>query len=310
MNKSKWGVAVGVGAFIAVLLPPLIGTSSTSMELALFGVLQFGLTLLFGWIVTTIVTEKSYEVRQKKFAIAAYRRLMELQGSFSYLCRRIRRKMTNPSPSDFEVIEAMTHGIELTITSAIADWADIIGDEMDVFDELNQTYSNHAALADSDRDSGANSIRSESSFADLDASAIAETLLKKIPASLRFSTAPDIRTKANLESLIQELSGGGIEFNGFHDETFPVPISRYLEGEPLAIRVDDVETRRGILTLYDPSRGLIGVITNKFRGPYPDFLNAVIDLIGSKFNVTLLSVEEQDGDRQYFTVRFESPSNS
>jgi len=307
-------ILFGILAVGTILLQVYTAPQSNSpLTTTLFNVLQFIFSVIFAWIVTRMVTKKDFEDTQKQFAGAALRRIWELRESFSFLKKKVAEKarQSTSSMAELEMIESMTFGIEQTINSAIADWADIIGDEMAILQKVVKLKEQKEdALSDQPV-----RVTDYSTSAPLYAllknnEGQIEQLLQRLPPKLR--SIPDSKDnpaffyKEDMERLDAEMKTNGyIEFSGFWDSSFECDIYNFKIGDHLFASIDDVADRKGALIVHAPDGKSVGVLTNKLKSKYSGFaIIAAEFLIKSRLKVEISSIESKShGDRHYFKVR-------
>jgi hypothetical protein len=78
VDTSKWfSLLLGL-ALVATLIIEIVRSGGiTKTETTLFGILQFVFSLALAWILSRVSYKKEFEEGQRKFAIAAYRRVRE-----------------------------------------------------------------------------------------------------------------------------------------------------------------------------------------------------------------------------------------
>src|SRR5271167_3241246 len=144
-SRIVWGI---IKPLLLLALPIFLGgiatyfelTSATltSHDLLLINALQFVSTIWFGWASSQIVSEHSFQERQKRFALSAYRRIKEIEYSVDRIIGRIRVKSASGSPAttELDTIREMVLGLRATTRSSKADWADIIGEEITTLEKI------------------------------------------------------------------------------------------------------------------------------------------------------------------------------
>ncbi|HEY7770496.1 MAG TPA: hypothetical protein VIB55_20200, partial [Longimicrobium sp.] len=121
----------------------------TTLETALFSVLQFVFSLAFAWILTRIAAREEFVASQKAFAIAAYRRINEIDEGVGRLIARANAQARAASPEllrELDVTIAIALGVRASIKSSIADWGDVIGDEITTIKRIEEIQDQQVAL--------------------------------------------------------------------------------------------------------------------------------------------------------------------
>jgi hypothetical protein len=128
---------LSVGVFIA---QPFVASSATTrIETVLFNCLQFLLTIGFTWFSTRAVSRIEFEQSIKRYAISAYRRIADIERLVGKLHTEVRTMIrSDPSNSNLVVVEAMVSDSEQVIKSSIADWADVIGEELLALEKIKR----------------------------------------------------------------------------------------------------------------------------------------------------------------------------
>ena len=120
---------------------------TTELETSLFNLLQFLLTVGFAWFTSKASSKQEFEENIRQFAFSAYRRILDLDRSLSRLVSRvnlIRSSYPDERIHELDIITAHTSSMGDTVRSSIADWSDVIGDEIkkqQKLQELEQQYS-------------------------------------------------------------------------------------------------------------------------------------------------------------------------
>ena len=303
--------AVLVASTIVLQIATSRNTNSP-LVITLFNVLQFIFSIIFAWILTRYSAKKEFEETQKKFAVAAYRRMLQLRETLRFLEFKIKEK-TNASQEmkrNFDSIEALTFGIEQTINSSISDWADIISDEIATMHELEQLKKEQDLFLSDQNTGGLERVYKESlkQLVENHQKQIV-ALTKKLPPTLRSTSEeeenPGLHFKDDTDALTEELKNKGhIELTGFWDPSFPTDIYRFKVGDTLVASVDDIADRTGILAAHDQDGKGVGVLTNKVTSNYRGFVMVVLEVMRkSKFDVVITDIRKKpSGDRHYFKV--------
>lgn len=164
------------------------GSNSTKLETSLFSVLQFILSLGFSWLLARITLQSEFKKSQKNFAIAAYRRILEINNAIERLINRVNSHMKNSGPElshELDVISEVTLGVRESIQSSVADWADIIGEEIEKINRIQklkeQKFEQTSQIKDLDSGQSIDKILSQLNEQ-------INGLESSLPATLRFTT--------------------------------------------------------------------------------------------------------------------------
>lgn len=197
-------VVFALGALVLVILEIVFSSGDLSqLETALFGSMQFLLSIAFAWLLARASARREFQDAQKAFAIAAYRRIREVDKAVSRLIDRVGSGMTRVDAEgshELDAVREIARGVRESITSSISDWGDVIGEEIETVEQIERLR--HAALAtprtireEDDRPSGDDS--DQESEADETAVRISQLeseisrLAAQLPHSLRIAVQED-----------------------------------------------------------------------------------------------------------------------
>lgn len=300
MPKLNWGVTTSVVNLTAPVLLGGVGAylkirynvSLTPKELLLIDAIQFISSLWFGWVISFIFSERSFQERQKKFAISAYRRIKEIENLSDRIISRIRsrEKVSKAVGSELDTFKEMMLSLRGTVQSSKADWGDIIGDEIRTLEEIEKVE------------------RSE--HTPNETLARIEELLARLPSSLEIEARQSLGFERILsaaeEYKAQLVDQGYITLEGFWDQTFEEDIFDLPIGSILQVRIDDVAGRIGALIASTINGKSVGVIINTSDCNYDEFIEALTRVLGrSKFQVEYtkkgyVASEGDDGEKRHY----------
>lgn len=301
-NLGKIAPPVILGG-IAIILQFHSGGSITNKEQALISTLQLLSSVWFGWVIANISSEQAFLEKQKKFAFSAYRRIKEIEIALGRLFGRVDAKIGNGgSTSELDVVKEIALSLQTTVQSSKADWADIIGEEIQTLEKIERLGETELT-PNSD-------VREKT-----------KKLIQKLPESLKVQ-ARDIlysrkRIAESIASFSKELADNGyLEFQGFWDPTFDKDIFSLPLGTKMYVSVDDVGGRVGTLIAHTDTGESLGVITNRAVGvvSYHEFTEVVMDVLGKSKFVGEYSLKGElykpkksrnshDRERHYFKMR-------
>src|SRR5713101_1284206 len=124
---------LSIGSFVLQVLT--FGVQTSRLEVALFNTLQLLLTVSFGWFSTRALSRAEFEASLKRFAVSAYRRAADINEMMRRLKSRLAvlrdsRQRNGEQSADLDVVAAVIDDSLQVAESSIADWADVIGQEM------------------------------------------------------------------------------------------------------------------------------------------------------------------------------------
>lgn len=300
------------------------GAEMTTTETALFGILQFVFSIAFAWILSRASYKKEFEENQKKFAIAAYRRIREIEHTVSRLLTRIKSRRSGSSPEinqELDVLQEVTSSILTTSRSSISDWADIIGDEITIVEELEKLRQERSSYIE-DADLRAFTLPTEgfSGIAPLkerlDAwnEKVAE-LFERLPASLQVIERQEVpegfsRMKTEMAFWDELQDHKCIVLGGFWEpDTGLERDVREVDRNAVytITRGGQIGSRSNPVVLKDSDGESIGIITNKhWASDYETFAAAFFDVLGTisvKVKIELIEAQDPASKRVYFRVR-------
>lgn len=310
MNKEN--VIIGLLGVLAVGTIGLeILTSdqnTTKTEASLFGILQFVFSIAFAWYLSRSNSKAEFEDQQKKFAIAAFRRIKEIESQTNHLIERLSRALSNQvrsSTHELDVARTLALAISETAHSSKLDWADVIGEEIEALDKIQSIKRQKAQIKESD-------IREAVEVVEFDDPRLIK--LESEIAELKDGLSTELKllaeneeesTRSQLRKEYAEM--GHIELTGFGQgkDDFPteVEISTLEIGEVLDVKIEDVGDRVATLIARNSPGQLVGSFINHYNGTYADFTHGVCHVLeSSKFQVKVSKFDGEDEEtgRKYF----------
>ena len=149
MKTRPTGVAPWFAVALALLTAATIilristcNAETTKLETTLFSILQFLFSIGFAYVLAQIVPRDQFMKSQRRFAVAAYRRIKEIDRGVEHLLSRTRYQMKVVSKEtlrELEVIRAIAAGICESIKSSVADWGDVIREEIETLEKIEET---------------------------------------------------------------------------------------------------------------------------------------------------------------------------
>ena len=257
---------------------------STSTETALFSVLQFIFSVAFAWLLARTSFRSEFLENQRNFAIAAFRRIKSIERAVTRLLSH--SAMTEEDVRENPRMTALREiglGLRDSIDASIADWADVIGDEIEIVQELESLRSRR--LREDFETGEPDEEQFDSRF---------EELLEQLPSSLRVaSRGSSNRNLAEVaKSCEEEMEKyGAIRFHVYVDDDFDVEAQHVLAGEELQVAIrDGNHNRTACLIAHRPSGEKVGVLENFSSGlDYGEFVEAFVRWYGrSEFPVRVL----------------------
>ena len=288
---------------------------ATKTESALFSILQLVFSTYVAWAVTDHYTKKSFIDSQKKFAISSFRRIKEIQHCVGKLYSYLNRE--NPNGINQEVVSNGLDHVNNLICSSIADWSDVIEDELRLTQEYERlkeikndtTWSQGIEKKDSRVLDQLESLRGK-----------IEQIESELPPELRAMYQGTIQHKlisgCKLYSEIYK-KDGHISFNCLWDKDRFSDANIFSVGDTVKMGLCNIGGIDNSLVALDQELNPLGVLTNNYRDSesYEEFKQVIIWFFGEGIqeNSTILlnaigtikSIEEKtDSGRIYFNTEF------
>lgn len=315
---ETWGI-IGFGVLVvATIIAQVVSAASDkppgALVTALFNVLQFVFSLLFGWILTRVVTREEFEESRRNFAISAYRRILDISSSFDNLKYKLAEKaqLSGVARAEFESVSAMTFAIEQTIASSIADWTDIIGEEIETVNAMQRLKNerDEAVARAALLDSTATELQHLKSITASYEQQIS-TLKMELPRSLR--QAPlyndtELEVLRYASRLRSKLRRGGLYLEGFWDSAFERDAHAVESGTPVELRLAAIPGRVPVWVAYSEDGHTIGQLINPATSDYDQvFTPALMSVLGEKFTALMternrIVIPDGNTTRHYFAI--------
>ena len=333
MKATLRGITPWFAVLLAVLTAATIilrmttsNAETTVLETSLFSILQFLFSIGFAWVLAQIVSRNEFIRSQRNFAVAAYRRIKEIESGNDRILSRTnyqRKTISNQEAlRELEVIRAIASGIQQSIKSSVADWGDVIGEEIETVEKIEEIATKQDRLFSTPsllEPSG--QIRPREQTGTIlerlnETEKTLSILVSSLPHSLQLQLSP-FREESGLregdiESQVQILAKqkeekGYIELSGFWDPSFERDIREFSVGNRLLVGVYTVGRRTDALIAKDDCGSSVGVITNSLDLNYEEFTAVIIEYVGKRyFHVEITEIPEQKReafDRHYFGAK-------
>ena len=318
--EAGLAIVLGVLVVVTITLQILTADSETStLETSLFSILQFVFSIGFAALLARMSTRQEFTRSQRQFAIAAYRRTREIDGAVDRLIRRADslEKDGKEAQGGVDAFREIAAGMKMSIASSIADWGDVIGEELVTVEKLDAVRRNQArAASESALTEGMRDYDSSDVILQELKSQQTEVrdLLESLPYSLQLAVHERNALETIRDDFWQELSDalrsrGGINLCAFWTPDFERDVHELVEGAEVTIRFGDVNSRIGALIAYDKEGRSLGVVTNSSDGlSYAEFAMALVHYCGkSEISASVVEIErdgESNGEeRHYFDLR-------
>jgi hypothetical protein len=307
---ERWLAVLFLLGAVSVAVAQVLHTGALSdLEVSLFSSLQFVLALLFGWVVTRLVTYEQFQSNQRKFALAAFRRILEIRASLERLQRYISKTAHGV---DLDLLESALVGAQGAVQSSVADWADIIGDEISITRDIERLRTLPGTLGVTEPVTSESKEQGPSPESER-----LHKLLDRLPAALREQLDPieDLaRVRNGIASLIDEFDlHGEIVLKAFWEErdSLGATLSEDIRPDHSVLVVRrDTEQRKGAVVVYVESGEAVGIVTNKLLPlKYDEFSQALATYAGGKTlqaKIKSVGTESAASGRKYFRLAIRS----
>ncbi|MFZ3467382.1 hypothetical protein [Vibrio harveyi] len=284
-NIIVW--VLGVSTLVVLGLQIVLSDSNTTKtESALFGVLQFLLSLGFAWVMAKQSTQEEFESKQRKFAIAAFRRIKEIEAQTEHLIQRLNRAIEGPEEKfchELDIAKTLALSISDTTRSSKLDWADVIGDQIEVIEKIENIQGKSASLSEMNE-----STKEEQQLN-------IQELKKSLSTELKLSIESNKKPPAKV--LSEQLKNDGVvRLRGFVEPywTSARNIDELSLGEEVEIRIADEEGRIAALAAYDKNGKFVGSFLNSLGADsYFEFTKNICDALGSsKFSGKVVGINK------------------
>lgn len=331
--KTHWSIYISlvillVGVVALAVAQVFTANSATKLESSLFNILQFLFSLLFALLLSRILTEQQFFESQRKFAIGAFRRIKEIERSltrtFTYVLKADNATRGIPLP-ELTGIRVGLMSTQDAVRSSIADWSDIIGDEIEVANEIERLKR---SKIENDIELDYVGVNQATSASALEGK-IAE-LKNELPQELRISVGdePEDGVEKALKFLRSEIKEHEkLNLAAFWDakDSFNKDAAHIKVGDTVYIAYGLTKNRNASMLVYDQDGNWIAVVTNLCADigcDYDDFFEALAKLYhqsllprsfgGTPLQATVTETEELDEKlkRQYFYIQIEKPKYS
>ena len=313
-KKFEFWLGLILLILVIVIIILEIYTSSirelSQLELALFIIMQFIFSISFAYLLSRTASKQEFFESQKKFAMAAYRRIYEIDKAIERLLSRISHQMhfvSNQTGQELELISEIGKGIRETIKSSIADWMDIIGEEIETIEKI-QTIKEDLNKKFEQRLDKISKFTYKKNY-DEKVNQEIDKLISSLPKEMK-SLAKEIEAyyQKSFDMLDEELKKwNSIELECLWEPPMEKGIYNYKEGDVLHVRLGDVGEKIGVLIVYDSEGHALGVAINMLpftTRSYHDFVSQFISYLGtSEFDVKVAFIPTVNNETKMHAFR-------
>ncbi|PKN21884.1 MAG: hypothetical protein CVU68_06120 [Deltaproteobacteria bacterium HGW-Deltaproteobacteria-3] len=280
--KKDWGKLLAFVILLAasiglVVVQVLNSSNTTKLEVSLINALQYICSIGFTWLLSVVVFNNTYNDKQKKFAIGAFRRVKEIERNIKRTREYIDQSLKDGgdlksclSVAKFSLVNAQD-----TINSSISDWADIIEDELEISAQIERLGS--SSINDIGYKTENRNVKKEIA-----------SLSKKLPPELRHNVSVEFDKRHQIKEAVVYLGkkiidDEFIELRGFWEPRTGLmkDLAGVEVGSKVYIARGITETRTGAILMYNEAGESLAVVTNRCIGaPYDVFADAIDEVFG------------------------------
>ncbi len=102
-----------------------------------------------GWVLQRISSRKEFQDSLKQFALSAYRRISDIEKSVNRIriaIEKARLSYSKEKIHELDILSMATDELSNTVNSSIADWVDVIGDELDKKEKIIELQKEQQVL--------------------------------------------------------------------------------------------------------------------------------------------------------------------
>lgn len=315
------GALLGITIISVILIATLQISSSetaTKTESTLFNVLQFIFSTVFAWLLSAFIGETQQTESQRKFAIGAFRRIKEIERAVNRTQKHVANLEDISDETTKAKIAAVKGGLSSlqdTVRSSIADWSDIIGDEIQITNEMQRIKKMRNESDDSSDDEKGNK-NNENINERL--SALAKSLPTSIANELEIDEQND---SVDMEEILAHEWSNKSELL-LHcfweaDGDFGADLSGMRINDRVFVSRGMTNSRPNTLMLSNAQGEQIAVVTNRYDCTYDEFMEAIESFYGrtlipkifggTPLTAIIVELEEYEHHnlRQYLWVKIE-----
>jgi len=278
--------------FVIFLIAFQINTANTAtkIETTLFNTLQFIFSILFAWLLSAFIGESQFIESQRKFAIGAFRRIKEIERAIDRTQRYVSYLESDTDELVKSKVIAVKGGLasmQDTVRSSIADWSDIIGDEIQISNEIKKLKK----LRDNTDDAILNNEPAKLDDVNEKITQLIESLPTEIASDMDFED--DGIVLESIESLAEQwMEEKQLVLHAFYDYNgkFGSDLTQLKIGDRLQLARGMTESRMGALMLFNDDNQQIAVVMNHCTNDcnYENFVEAFEEFYGKKLIPSVL----------------------
>ena len=244
---------------VRIFIPDVVNSALVN---TLFSFFEITFSLLIGFLLQRIDSEKRFYKDLKKYGLSAYRRITDISKSLERAKLEIshrRRMKSDEKISELDIIDAIVDGVNETVKSSITDWMDIIGDDLKTQERLQVLESKLTIQKTSQDESGNNEKKINELQKEI------SELRNKLPAILlEQARLLEVNIDTNLGKMVETTSSFILKIAYLHDGKEDDFISQAKERKPykFCTQFDERDGHISGIIVFDNQDTLIGQIMN------------------------------------------------
>jgi len=303
-------IAMGLLAVASFVLQALtLSDKTTQLETVLFNSIEFLLTLGFTWYSTRAITRSEFEDNLKRFAISAYRRIADIERMTGKLHGEVSNMIAESSSEEthnLRLVEAIISDTTQVVQSSIADWADVIGDELLTLEKIKRLEQDKEKLISRDYHADAkNTDIAEQNIAKTNINEQISRLISSLPTLLQVEALNRSTSTADKEHAAEWMffshrDEGGLRLTCVTGEEYTH--NRDYKTLKVGEELHTVKTEKGAFNVADKDGAILGRLQNNSPLDYDEFINALELCYGTQsilLEVTELIEDEKRHEKLY-----------
>lgn len=283
-----------IGAFTIQIT--MLNKNTTELETILFNSIQFILSMGFAWFSTRAISRSEFDESIKKFAIGAYRRISDIERMISRLRDEIGNMMAHTSDHELhhlEIVNAIVADTIQVVKSSIADWSDVIGDELIVIEKIKRLEEDKI-----EKESSLQSNKDDSENKLEEINEQITKLISTLPSYLKYEALERRELSRNLEFASTWLARKHVDENGLELSVVTGDIYVH-ERDYMSLQENEilhtVKADGNGIDVADESGALLGRLQNNSPLSYAEFSKA-FELCYGNHPVKLTFIEAIEGE--------------
>ncbi|MFQ5922110.1 MAG: hypothetical protein ACE5M4_04645 [Anaerolineales bacterium] len=120
-----------IGGATVVIARGTLGDGAASV--ASLEVVEFLISVGIGWVLQRLYSREQFRKELQSYGYSAYRRINDMRRSVTRFDRQVKKRLREEASSTrhvYELFQEIANSMSDTVRSSVADWAEIVGDEI------------------------------------------------------------------------------------------------------------------------------------------------------------------------------------